>query len=138
MVRIKHEGGDRWTLNATSIRQMHELLHWADGVSGRADVTVTAVEERVWRMEEDKENVVDDAKEEVKEDGKEDDNDSMVSGHSMSRLQKKANLELVWQKANSINGEEISRVKKYNIYDMYLSYMTKLGQVCVTINSLTS
>ena len=28
----------------------------------------------------------------------------MVSGHSMSRLQKKANLELVWQKANSING----------------------------------
>ena len=36
--------------------------------------------------------------------GKEDDNDSMVSGHSMSRLQKKANLELVWQKANSING----------------------------------
>ena len=28
--------------------------------------------------------------------GKEDDQDSMVSGHSMSRLQKKANLELVW------------------------------------------
>ena len=28
----------------------------------------------------------------------------MVSRHSMSRLQKKANLETVWQKANSING----------------------------------
>ena len=28
--------------------------------------------------------------------GKEDDQDSWVSGHSMSRLQKKANLELVW------------------------------------------
>ena len=36
--------------------------------------------------------------------GKEDDADSLVSGHSASRLQKKANLELVWQKANSING----------------------------------
>jgi hypothetical protein len=36
--------------------------------------------------------------------GKEDEADSMVSGHSMSRLQKKANLETVWQKANSING----------------------------------
>ena len=36
--------------------------------------------------------------------GKEDDQDSLVSGHSMSTLQKKANLELVWQKANSING----------------------------------
>ena len=36
--------------------------------------------------------------------GKEDDQDSWVSGHSMSRLQKKTNLELVWQKANSING----------------------------------
>ena len=28
--------------------------------------------------------------------GKEDDEDSLVSGHSASRLQKKANLELVW------------------------------------------
>ena len=36
--------------------------------------------------------------------GKEDDQDSLVSGHSASRLQKKTNLELVWQKANSING----------------------------------
>ena len=36
--------------------------------------------------------------------GKEDDADSLVSGHSASRLQKKANLEVVWQKANSING----------------------------------
>ena len=36
--------------------------------------------------------------------GKEDDMDSLVSGHSSSRLEKKANLELVWQKANSING----------------------------------
>lgn len=36
--------------------------------------------------------------------GKEDDADSLVSGHSASRLQKKANLELIWQKANSING----------------------------------
>lgn len=36
--------------------------------------------------------------------GKEDDEDSLVSGHSMSKLQKKTNLELVWQKANSING----------------------------------
>ena len=27
-----------------------------------------------------------------------------MSGHSASRLQKKANLEVVWQKANSING----------------------------------
>lgn len=36
--------------------------------------------------------------------GKEDDVDSLVSGHSASRLEKKANLELVWQKANSING----------------------------------
>ena len=36
--------------------------------------------------------------------GKEDDEDSFVSGHSASRLEKLANLELVWQKANSING----------------------------------
>ena len=37
--------------------------------------------------------------------GKEDDeHDSMVSVHSATRLQKKANLEIVWQKANSING----------------------------------
>ena len=36
--------------------------------------------------------------------GQEDDVDSLVSGHSASRLQKKANLELIWQKANSING----------------------------------
>ena len=36
--------------------------------------------------------------------GKEDDEDSLVSAHSASRLQKKANLELIWQKANSING----------------------------------
>lgn len=36
--------------------------------------------------------------------GKEDDDDSLVSTHSVSRLQKKANLELIWQKANSING----------------------------------
>ena len=36
--------------------------------------------------------------------GKEDDQDSLVSGHSSSRLEKLANLELVWQKANSING----------------------------------
>ena len=36
--------------------------------------------------------------------GKEDDQDSYVSGHSASRLEKLANLELVWQKANSING----------------------------------
>ena len=28
--------------------------------------------------------------------GKEDDEDSLVSGHSAGRLQKKANLELVW------------------------------------------
>lgn len=36
--------------------------------------------------------------------GKEEDNDSLVSGHSLSRLQKKSNLEIVWQKANSISG----------------------------------
>ena len=36
--------------------------------------------------------------------GKEDDADSLVSGHSASRLLQKANLELIWQKANSING----------------------------------
>jgi len=28
----------------------------------------------------------------------------LVSTHSASRLQKKTNLELIWQKANSING----------------------------------
>lgn len=33
-----------------------------------------------------------------------DDQDSTFSGYSGSRLQRKANLELVWQKANSING----------------------------------
>jgi len=36
--------------------------------------------------------------------GKEDEIDSLVSGHSLSQLQKKSNLEVVWQKANSING----------------------------------
>ena len=36
--------------------------------------------------------------------GKVEDNDSLVSGHSGSMLTRKTNLELVWQKANSING----------------------------------
>ena len=36
--------------------------------------------------------------------GKNSDSDSLVSGHSQSRLVRKANLEIVWQKANSING----------------------------------
>ena len=47
---------------------------------------------------------------EVERFGKEDDADSAVSGHSNSRLEKKANLEIVWQKANSING-----IRKMNI-----------------------
>jgi len=39
------------------------------------------------------------------------DEDSQFSRHSTSRLEKKANLELVWQKANSING-----IRKLNMH----------------------
>lgn len=36
--------------------------------------------------------------------GEKQDDDSLISGHSASRLEKKSNLELIWQKCNSING----------------------------------
>ena len=42
--------------------------------------------------------------------GRENDDDSMVSGHTANRLVLKENLELVWQKANSISG-----IRKMNI-----------------------
>ena len=42
--------------------------------------------------------------------GKENDEDSLVSGHTANRLVLKENLELVWQKANSISG-----IRKMNI-----------------------
>ena len=54
---VTWEGGTRWTVSALNLKQMHCLLHWADKVSGTAEFRVTAVEERLWTLEDDQDKL---------------------------------------------------------------------------------